>query len=291
MDFPKSRIKELMKGLMKEIIDGGYTMSEYSINLKSGKDAVLFIHGLGGSPFELKYVAGQLHKAGFTVLAPCLDGHGKTVDELKKATWTEWCSTVEKSYNELKQESDSVFIAGSCMGALLALYMSTKLEVSGLSLMSTTLFYDGWNLPWYRVLLPLAYLPPFRHFMSFEEKYPYGIKNDELRTQFQTFMDNKNKQSSAASFDLPMVSMYEVSKLIKATKKAIPGIETPTLILHALEDDTASIKNANYIEKKIKSQKVRKVFLDDSYHIIPIDQQKNIVAQETIRFFKENAVS
>jgi carboxylesterase len=65
-------------------------------------------------------------------------------------------------------------------------------------------------------------------------------------------------------------------------------VNVPTLILHALEDDVASIKNANYIEKNIGTHLVRKVILEDTYHMLPLDNQKYRVAEETISFFKQN---
>jgi len=41
------------------------------------------------------------------------------------------------------------------------------------------------------------------------------------------------------------------------------------------------------VEKHIGSRKVRKIFLDDCYHMVTMDNQKALVAEETIRFFNE----
>jgi carboxylesterase len=51
-------------------------MSEHKIDMRGGEHAVLLIHGLTGSPFEMKYLARQLNRAGFTVKGPCLAGRG-----------------------------------------------------------------------------------------------------------------------------------------------------------------------------------------------------------------------
>ena len=42
---------------------------------KRGEDAVLLIHGLTGTPAEMRYIAKNLLKQGFSVACPQLAGH------------------------------------------------------------------------------------------------------------------------------------------------------------------------------------------------------------------------
>jgi carboxylesterase len=65
-------------------------------------------------------------------------------------------------------------------------------------------------------------------------------------------------------------------------------VKTPILILHAKEDDMTSLKNARYIFKNIGSSDKSLVVLDDSYHMIVIDKEKERVAEETIRFINNH---
>ncbi len=62
-------------------------MESKDIFMKGNGDAVLLIHGLGGNPVEMKYIAEYLNNEGFTVSVPCLAGHGKTYNDLKKSSW------------------------------------------------------------------------------------------------------------------------------------------------------------------------------------------------------------
>ena len=263
-------------------------MSGLKIDMPGGEHAVLLIHGLTGSPFELKPLARKLHKAGFTVKGPCLAGHGMTIDDLKKTRWQDWYGTIRETFIELKKEHRTVSAAGLCMGALLGLYLAyEEEEVSSLSLLSTTIFYDGWSLPWYRFLLPISYYPPVKYFYSFEEREPYGLKNTRMREQIALLL----KENSVAYAKFPSQSMHELFKLIRQVKKIIPAVKTPTLILHAQEDDIASVRNAEYVERNIGSKEVRKVLLEDSYHMLTLDNQKDYVAEETIRFFKKSVLA
>ena len=260
-------------------------MPENKIDLLGGNHSVLLVHGLTGSPFEMKYLARKLNKAGFTVKGPCLEGHGTNLKNLSKTKWKDWYQSVHKGFKEIKESSDTVSVVGLCMGALLSLHLAYELgsEIAAVSLISTTLFYDGWSLPWFKFLLPIAYYTPLRFIYSYSETEPYGIKNKLLRERIVNFM----KMDSIAYTKIPASSMHELFKLTREVKRELPAITTPALILHSREDDLTSIKNPDYVEEKIGSKIVRKIILDDSYHMMTIDNQKDRVAEETIKFFVE----
>ncbi|TAN41857.1 MAG: alpha/beta fold hydrolase [Nitrospirae bacterium] len=257
------------------------------IDLKGGDDAVLLIHGLTGSPFELKNLARHLNRAGYTVKGPCLAGHGTSIDDLLKTRWQDWYATVREEFDLLKKGHRNVFAAGLCMGALFSLYLAyeVKEDLSAIAMLSTTLSYDGWSLPWYKFLLPVSYYPPLKYFYSYEEREPYGIKDERMRKHIAAALQD----NIIAYSKFPSRAMHELFKHIGAVKKIIPEVKTPTLLLHALEDDIASTKNADYVERHIGSSDVRKIFLDNSYHMLTLDFQKDEVAAQTIRFFNEHA--
>jgi carboxylesterase len=65
-------------------------------------------------------------------------------------------------------------------------------------------------------------------------------------------------------------------------------VRAPALIVHADEDDVASPKSAELVERSISSAFRRKVMLHDSYHIITLDNEKATVARETVEFFGQH---
>ena len=79
-----------------EVADG-------SLRFAGGRLGFLLIHGLGGTPMEMRFVAQGLARAGYTVHVPQLAGHCGTVDELKATGWQDWCATVEEEHDRLKQ--------------------------------------------------------------------------------------------------------------------------------------------------------------------------------------------
>ena len=261
------------------------------IDLVKGEDAVLLIHGLSGSPLEMQFVARTLYKAGFSVRVPRFSKHGFGATD-KKEKWQHWLDEVTLHFDEMKQKYKTVSVCGLCIGAVLALKLAAekKEEIASLSLFSTSLYFDGWNIPWYRFLLNIGYHTPFRYFYSYRESEPYGIKNEQLRSWISREMGEKSTFASLTA-KIPMTRLFQAEQLIRQTKRALSEIATPTLIIHSLEDDTSTIRSANYVEHHIGSKKVRKVFLDDSYHNITMDNQKIIVAEETVRFIREAVTS
>ncbi len=257
------------------------------IDLVKGEDAVLLIHGLSGSPLEMQFVARTLYKAGFSVRVPRFSRHGFG-GSCKSEKWQHWLDEVTLHFDEMKMRYRTVSICGLCIGAVLALKLASekKEEVASLSLFSTTLYFDGWNIPWYRFLLNIGYYTPFRYLYSYRESEPYGIKNEQLRAWISREMGEKSTFASLTG-KIPMTRLYQAEKLIAETKRILPGITTPTLLIHSIEDDTCTVRSANYVEHHIGAKKVRKVLLDDSYHNITMDNQKEIVADETGRFIRE----
>ncbi|MEZ0323098.1 MAG: alpha/beta fold hydrolase [Hydrogenothermaceae bacterium] len=47
------------------------------------KKAVILLHGLTGSPVELKWVAKDFKRAGYDVFTPILPGHCSSIEKLK----------------------------------------------------------------------------------------------------------------------------------------------------------------------------------------------------------------
>jgi len=121
---------------------------------------------------------------------------------------------------------------------------------------------------------------------SYPEREPYGIKNERLRRIVVKGMQDNN----TAYGQVPGVSIRELYKLANTVKRELPQIKTPMLILHSREDDTASVKNADYIERHTGAAYVRKILLTDCYHMITIDNQKDLVVEEIDAFFKKVAM-
>ncbi len=81
---------------------------------------VLILHGSGDSPLSLRYLAGVLNDAGYSVSAPLLPGHGRSPSAFAGATADDYADTARKTLGELRKENHRIAIVGLSMGAAIA---------------------------------------------------------------------------------------------------------------------------------------------------------------------------
>lgn len=268
---------------------------DHRIFLKSASDAtVILVHGLTGTPYEMLFVARRLHKQGFTVLCPVLANHGKALAVLKKTRWQEFYQSVRAAFIERLAQvppGTPIFVAGLSVGALLAVLLAEEFpeQVAGVIALSPTLFYDGWNVPWTRHLLPIAYHTPLKHFFYFKEESPYGVKNAGVRRRIHAsyhearMEDNSDVARNGYPY-YPMTLICEVRLLVGHLKSKLKRVVTPLLLVQAVEDDVTSVRNSEFIRDRVSSLDKEIVLLHDCYHVITADQERETVAEKVAEF-------
>ncbi|MGE5517367.1 MAG: alpha/beta hydrolase [Bacteroidota bacterium] len=257
---------------------------DVSYSMGSGTRAVLLIHGLTGTPVEMRYVAKGLAAAGYHVHALQLAGHCGTEGDLLHTNWRDWTASVDAAYLKLAGQYESVAVAGLSMGSMLALHLAASRPVAGIVLYSPVLWYDGWTIPRLYFLLPLLIATGLGNHYRLVETFPYGIKDDRLRAVVVKRMLSGDS-AGAGTLGMAGATLREMRALIAQVKRELPAITAPTLILHSSEDDVASVRNADYLEAKLAGP-VRKVVLNDCYHLIVLDRQRARVVQETVNFLE-----
>jgi carboxylesterase len=249
-----------------------------------GRVGILLIHGLGGTPVELRFVAQALARAGHTVYCCQLAGHCGTPEELRRSTWHEWYASVEEAHDRLKESCDVVLAGGLSMGGILALHLAQNRpeEVHGLVLFAPTLKLDGWSMPWHSKILQYVRPLPIRLEIDLAEREPYGIKDERVRRIVVSSMQ-AGDSASAGIFSTPVRAFGHFNSLVAAVKPNLGMIKQPALIVHPREDDMASLKNAQYLQAHLGGL-VDTLVLDDSYHIVTLDQQRHLVAERAEQF-------
>ena len=258
--------------------------------VESTAPLVVLIHGLHSNQEELSFVKAGLERAGMMCVLPRIEGYTfNDVDTEKSSNpdWRSWVNQLVVELYRLKALYGRVVLTGISTGANLSL--AAALEASdalvGLVPLSTSLFIDGWKIPSYNFLVLLAYYTPLGVFWTYKESPPYGVQDERIRHWIERELACKGT-SAAGSSTIPNNYLRENHRLQrwlrKRLKKEIPNL--PLLAIHAINDEIASIKNVNYLEKYWPNHYFSKLILSQSYHMISIDRERAKVISAIINF-------
>lgn len=247
----------------------------------NGRVGVLLIHGLTGTPNEMRLIARGLQKQGFTVYALQLAGHCGDVDDLLATGWRDWMNSAREGARHLAAHTDRIIAVGLSMGALLALGLAEEKtpKLAGVVALSTTFRHDGWSMPFYTrfsFLLPLCRALGIGAKRVFFEMPPYGIKDEAIRARIVAQMQSGDS-SQAGLPGNPWWSIGELQALARHVRRRLSLIEVPCLAVHARHDDVAALSNAQDIKDRVQKAPVELVVLDDSYHMVTIDRERRRV--------------
>lgn len=226
--------------------------------------AVLCIHGLTGTPYEVRPPAEALAAAGLACLGPLLPGHGGDPAELAGVPRGAWVDAVLGAWDELAATHARVYALGLSMGGVLALALAARRPVAGLVVLAAPVEL-GWPA---RVGVPL-----WRRFVHFVGKRP-GILDDEARARHPG-MDR-----------MPLESVEQLIRLGAEVIRELPRVTTPLKLIYSRRDPSVPISNARVILAGVASR-VREVsYLDDSAHVLPVDRERDRVAAESVEFIR-----
>lgn len=248
---------------------------------------VLLLHGITGAPVEMKFIARRLMRAGYSVMAPLLPGHGEDLATLRRTRWTDWFEGAADAAERFAGGCDEMHVAGICAGGLLGLRVALEnRSVRSVAVYSPLLLYDGWNAPLHyrygQYAVPVAVRLGVSRFISIRERHPFGIKSDRIR---RLLMDTpEGLRGTLPAF--PVDTLHQTYALYRWTRQHLPEMTTPTLLIHSRQDDLSGPRNPIHIARHIGGP-CRIEWLENSYHMIHVDQEHNIVADLTRRFFEQ----
>ena len=262
------------------------TPTEFAFH--GGRAGVLLIHGLTGTPSEMRQVGKGLHRAGFSVYGMQLAGHCADEAQLLRTGWRDWYASVEAAAERFSRDVDTLFVGGLSMGALLALKLAIDRPalVAGLGLYGTTLRYDGWSIP---PIARLSFLLPFVTALGigrtrrFVETFPYGIRDERIRARIAGAMLAGDSVAGGLAGN-PWPSLAQFQRLSWRVQRSLHRVRAPTFLAHAVDDDVASLGNARFVQSRVRAP-TELLALEKSYHMVTVDAERDLVAARSAEFF------
>ncbi len=248
---------------------------------------VILLHGLCSTPDELLPIDTALRNAGFGVTPLRIPGYSFEPRALEQplTRFQDWLDSLATAVQECRMRGQQVVLVGISAGATLALGALSRGDpaIAGVVLMSTPLRYDGWAVPWYHFLMPLALYTPLGRWWQYRESPPYGVKNPRIRRWIERELETR-RVSSAGAAVIGVPHLREHDRLRRQVLASLPALQCQrVLALHAEEDEVASPANLALLAP-MQVGTMRHVLLPNSHHMISIDNDREQVTRETLNF-------
>jgi carboxylesterase len=213
----------------------------------------------------MRYLGNRLHSnTGFTVSGILLAGHGEDAPAFQEKGWRDWVRSAEEGLLKLAETCSPVFVAGFSMGGLIAMALALRHpdRVEALALLATPLFANRHKT---RIAGTLYGLPGVSGWLR-RRWQRAGWEAPVLRSNLQ-----------------PAERSLAELKWILRRKGAC--LTRPTLILHSRRDPSVCCENALALYNLVSSTRKHRVLLSLSRHVLPLDLERDQVADEVGRFF------
>jgi carboxylesterase len=233
--------------------------------------SALLIHGLSGTPFEMRYLGERLAASGARVCGVRLAGHAGAPEELGAATLAQWYESVVEGFERLHRFGDPVAVVGLSMGAVLGARLAADQgeAVAGVVMLSPAFFLPLWVRGPLKALTALGSLA--------DRVYLRGKGSD--------IHDDAARGGHPSARLMPLGAVLELLTLSAAVRPRLGRITQPTLVIHSRRDHTCPMRrNVDYVLGHLGSAQKRAVILEESYHVITVDSEKERVASEVIDF-------
>jgi carboxylesterase len=242
---------------------------------------VLCLHGITGTPFEVRPLAEHFGRLGCTVEAPTLAGHGGTLADLAGTRWPDWYRTAEEALERLERRTgrSPTAICGFSMGGLLALRLARLFpgRVSALVVMSTPLRLRPLEVFGIRTV---ARLPV--DFRAHPRAAVPKLNGSDVS-------DPAIRYVNPGLRAFPIAALEGLLDLMDVVRADLPSIQTPTLVVHGRQDHTVPMEDSLELTGSLGSEVIERLWLDRSFHLIAQDVERAALIETATRFLDKYA--
>lgn len=251
---------------------------EFRLGPQRATVGALLIHGFTGTPFEVRLLGESLANRGIVVRGPALRGHATRANSAPGA-WPAapgaqhfgpWIEDVDAAFAELQTECDEVMVCGLSMGGLLAIELAARWPraISRLALLACAIEFPDWLR---RCRSLIRHLPGFAY-LPIPKLAGSDIADREMK---------RANDEAQRGMHLPIGALLALFALAESAAAKLPDIVQPTLAMHGRHDHTIPLtaldRVVTGIERRQGKGAVETKILENSFHILPLDLDRQMV--------------
>ncbi|MGH2453413.1 MAG: alpha/beta hydrolase [bacterium] len=184
--------------------------------IPGGSAGCLLLHGFSGSPLEMVPLADALAEEGWTISVARLAGHGTSPRDLAGMRWEEWFDSARAAYHVLAERCDRIAVVGLSMGGALSLLLAAEEHPAAVVTISTPIRVHPL---WVRASLAAARVFPLAPVL-----FRLGPREPHMRSYLSPYTQ------------IPLGGTHQVDRLLEATRRALPALRAPLLVIQGRRD-------------------------------------------------------
>ncbi len=257
--------------------------------------AVLILHGFGDTPQTIRYLADHLRGLGFTVHAPLLPGHGRTLAEFGESAADAWLSAAARELAALRERFSFVGLVGVSMGGALGVILASRSSAWTPGEPGRVARTEGTGDPRSDGPDTLVLLAPY---LSMRSRARRVAMLHRMVSPFAMYLHSREEASirdpaeRALNRGFGIVTprvLRELQRVVEWAERALPGVRQPTLVIQSREDNRIdSVAAARSFEALGASDK-QIVWVEGSGHVITVDTGRERVLTLTGTWLLERA--
>jgi carboxylesterase len=253
--------------------------------------AVLILHGFGDTPQTVSYLAEHLHGLGFTVRAPLLAGHGRTLREFGVSTADAWIDAAARELSALRREYDAIGLVGVSMGGALSVILAAEAgrranaAATGAAdtrdadgLLEEPGRVDRIRQPDALVLIApyLSMRSPARRLAAMHWAVSlfvgYLVSREEA-----SIRDEAERKSNRGFGTITPRLLNELQRLVSRARRSLADVTTPTLVIQSRDDNRIDPGEATQAFERLGAREKRFEWTEGGGHVITVDRGRDRV--------------
>lgn len=228
----------------------------------AGVHAAFLIHGFGDTPQTLAPLAEHLHARGFSVRAPLLPGHGRTLRAFARSRADEWIALARSELAAFRERHPDAAIVGLSMGGSIAAVLAA--EAPSPPVLALVAPY---------VSMPTTIRRLVRVHPLIGAVAPYvGARGGE-----RSIHDPAAKARSLAYGCCTPRLVAELASVVERGRRALPALRAPTLVVQSRQDNRVPPEAAERTFALIGAPERRLVWTTEGGHILTVDHGRERV--------------
>ncbi|MHB8837354.1 MAG: alpha/beta hydrolase [Gemmatimonadaceae bacterium] len=231
--------------------------------------AIVLLHGYNDSPQTMRSPAAAMHAAGWSVYAPLLPGHGRSLPEFAASSAEAWIATGRETVREALKRHPQVAVGGLSLGGAIAMLMAAEEPSVRAAVLFSPFLVHSWRLGAIAALWPLVNL---------------GAKYLGGGGAVRSIRDPEARAAIIAYGCSPPRLMREVQRVTHRAYHALPQVHQPVWIAQSRDDYRISAEQAQRAFDQLGSGDKRLHWTTGNGHVITVDYGHEKLSAEAVRW-------